>query len=129
MAQRKVVLYIYDSDTKVLQTKHDLIIERTYIHIESKIESEIVYARDFLERKMIAVADRPNKVYHDRNHHTYKIWYDAPNKEQAISEIGNYILDHIAPVIRDSESFLKSLQEKKKAAIKLMEDSKQIDIS
>lgn len=124
MAQRKVVLYIYDSDAKILRTKYDLIIERTYHHIESKIETEIVYARDIYERKYIAVADRPGKVYHDHNKHSYKVWYDSAARDAAISAIGNYILDHLAPVIRDSESFLKSLQAKKAAAIKMLEDLK-----
>ena len=122
MKPRKIVLYVYDSDIQQLDMIRDLTIERQILDIESRNERERVYAISPSKKIRRIVADRPGKVYHDRDSHTYSVWYDGPYYTMAVDAIGNYILDHIAPVIRDSESFLRNLNEKKMAAIRLLEN-------
>lgn len=122
MTKRKIALYIYDSDTKEFKSYTvGMTLERQIIDMESRNEHERVYAVNASKKIRFEIADRPDEVFHNHDNHTYSVWYDKPDYYRAIDAIGNYILDHIAPVIRDSKSFLERLQEKKLAAIKLLE--------
>ncbi len=64
----------------------------------------------------------PGKVCFDKTDMVLRVWYDEPDRDAAIEAIGDYILDHISPTIREHPSFLKRLKQDELNAIKLLED-------
>mgnify|MGYP006872996632 CR=1 FL=1 len=113
---RRIVLYAYHVDEERLSQTLDMTIERDIVNIESRNEHELIYAIPIHGNRntRLAIASRPGKVYFDQDATCYRVWFDTPDKDKAIEEIGNYILDRIHPEIKYHESFIKRLEDEKK---------------
>ena len=120
---RKIVLYTYNVDEERFSQRLNLQIEREIVNIESYNEKELIFAVNTLptDHARVAIASRSGKVYYDRNSETYRVWFDAPDRDRAIEAIGNYILDRVAPEIRNHKSFIERLQYERDSARKLLD--------
>ena len=120
---RKIVLYTYHIDEERFSQTSNLYLERETVDIESRNEYELIFAvsNSNMRQTRIAIAAKPGKVFHDYDSATYRVWFDAPDRDKAIEAIGNYILDHVASEIRTHESFIKRLNTERQQAIKLLE--------
>lgn len=124
MTNRKIVLYVYDTDTREINTHFDMILERQIIDMESRNERERVYAVNLSAKRRYEISDKSDTVFYDHDSHTYRIWYDEPDIDRAIYAIGNYILNSIGSDILDIENLLTKKQEEELAAINLLEKLK-----
>ena len=120
---RKIVLYTYHIDEERFSQTSNLNLERETVDIESRNESELIFAvqNKHMRQVRIAIAAKPGKVFHDCDDRVYRVWFDSPDRDKAIEAIGNYILDHVASEIRTHESFIKRLDAERQQAIKLLE--------
>lgn len=120
---KKIVLYTYRIDEERFSQTSNLMLEQGVVNLENYNERRLIFAVSTIPdvHIRIAIASRPGLVYYDRNSATYRVWFDAPDRDKAIEAIGNYILDQIAPEIRTHQSFIKRLQDEQASAIKLLE--------
>ena len=91
--------------------------------LESRNEHELIFAINTkpTPKMRFAVSSNPGQVYYDPDSSTYRVWFDGYEKDKAIEAIGNYILDRVAPEIRNHVSFIKRLQDEQDQAMKLLE--------
>ncbi len=120
---RKIFLYTYHIDEERFSQTSNLMLERETVNIEGRNEHELIFAigNSHMHQIRIAVASGPGKVYYDSNSATYRVWFDGPDRDKAIEAIGNYILDRVAPEIRNHKSFIERLEKERARAFSLLE--------
>lgn len=121
--RKPIVLYSYHVDEERFIQNSNLVLEREIVNIESRNERELIFAvsTTFTPKIRVAIASKPGQVYYNRDADEYRVWFYSPDRDAAISAVGNYILDHVSAEIRTHASFIERLQKERFNAVKLLE--------
>lgn len=121
---RKIVLYTYHIDEERFSQTSNLMLEQEAVNLENYNDRGLIFAVSAIPdvHIRIPIASHPGLVYYDRNSATYRVWFDAPDRDKAIEAIGTYILVRIAPEIRTHQSFIKRLQNERADIIESLEN-------
>lgn len=107
------VVYIFNSLTKTIDIAYDMMFDR--IEYPQKIDGsyEHLYAVNFGKKLRYDIAENPNTVKHDHEHHLYSVWMREPDKRQAVELITGYILPRIDNEISYHKLTIERLNAKK----------------